>query len=216
MPFMRAPYPPARPGSAVRPRPPAAVPPAPHLRCSQDHGSHAGTCGGERGPAADGPHRYQEVPVKHLGNPFTRARPRHESEAARPGIRHRLAWLGLGRLRLRQSGARRPARGSCHDAFDRLVALYTEASTLRDCALVETRVGEDALSDGDELRANQHFGYSRHYDSRAEETEASIVRELDRLRHDRLDWQGLSESALTRARQRLYGAAELAGRPQFD
>lgn len=102
------------------------------------------------------------------------------------------------------------------NAYDRLVALYTELSTLRDCALVETRVGEDALSAGDDLRASQHFSYSRHYRRRAESAEASIQGELDRLRRAHLDWQRVSASALTRARQRLYGSSEVASRPQFD
>lgn len=107
-------------------------------------------------------------------------------------------------------------RRSAEAAYDRLVALYTEASTLRDCALVEVQVGEDALSYGDETRASQHFSYSRHYRRRAEDAEAAILGELERLRRERADWQRVSASALTRARQRLYGASELAARPQFD
>ncbi|MEJ2667410.1 MAG: hypothetical protein P8Z81_09980 [Deinococcales bacterium] len=107
-------------------------------------------------------------------------------------------------------------RGRVTDAHARLVALYTEASTLHDCALVETRVGEDALSYGDELKAAQHFAYSRHYRLRAQETQTSIGMELARLQQERTDWEQLSSTALTRARERLYGSAELAGRPQFD
>lgn len=141
------------------------------------------------GAAADHSQTPPEVPMKHLADRFRRA------IAMRP----------------RDHAPTHPEA-----AFDRLVALYTEVSTLRDCALVETRVGEDALSYGDALRANQHFSYSRHYRLRAEQAEASIHGELERLRRARLDWQRLSASALTRARQRLYGSSELSSRPQFD
>jgi len=167
--------------------------------------------------------------VKPLVNLFRRSQSRHEpTPATGPGPRGR-GWLGRvlelagceaaaparGRHRAAPAGAPRHPRPAGH-SYDRLVALYTEASTLRDCALVEIRVGEDALSYGDELRANQHFSYSRHYRLRAVEAESSIQGELERLRRERSDWERLSASALTRARQRLYGSPTLAARPQFD
>lgn len=184
--------------------------------------------------------------MKHPVNPFERRHTRlpadRDSRRAPLGI----GWFGLGRRRderpgHRAEGSRRrrpagtspnpPAAGrpggasrpgapassaTSDEAYDRLVALYTEASTLRDCALVEVRVGEDALSYGDELRASQHFGYSRHYRRRADEADASIRRELGRLRHERADWERVAASASMRARQRLYGSPALAARPQFD
>ncbi|HKI55847.1 MAG TPA: hypothetical protein VKB31_01740 [Trueperaceae bacterium] len=136
-------------------------------------------------------------------------------------------WLRLGRRRGARTATAPEGSGAgggpdaaldaeLNPAYDRLVALYTSASTLHDCALVETRVGEDALSYGDQLRASQHFAYSRHYRDRATEAEARIDSELDRLRRERHDWERVSASALTRARQRLYGAGTLARRPQFE
>ncbi len=136
-------------------------------------------------------------------------------------------WAWLQRLLptspVRRASASRPQRATSTGggvgrpparAYDHLVGLYTKASTLRDCALVETRVGEDALSYGDAVRAGQHFDYSRHYLRRARETEASIDLELARLRHQGDDWESLSRAALTRARERLYGSPDLGGRPQ--
>lgn len=164
--------------------------------------------------------------MKHLVARLLRPAARTRNRPALPA-RPSLAWLGLGRHRPGPTAGPRPRRNGRAAgggtgrrdpaaAFERLVALYTNASTLRDCALVETRVGEDALSYGDELRATQHFDYSRHYRLRADETEASIRHELARLRRERNDWERLSAAALTRARQRLYGADDLSGRPQFD
>jgi hypothetical protein len=98
--------------------------------------------------------------------------------------------------------------------FDRLVALYRRMMELRDRALVETRVGEDALSVGDELKATQHFSFGSHYRRRADELEAAI--------HHRLEaWQQthggcrLAAEALRAARERLYGSPEVENRPEF-
>lgn len=147
----------------------------------------------------------------------TRAVPPSASWLA--AVRRRLQGFCPSRLRRavapRSAHPDRPLQPAA-DTHARLVALFTEASTLHDCALVETRVGEDALSYGDELKATQHFAYSRHYRLRAQETQATIDLEIARLRRERTDWQQLSSAALTRARERLYGSPELAGRPQFD
>lgn len=151
--------------------------------------------------------------MKHLVSLFRPADPRTRRPRGRADDESP-RWRPRGRAGGpddRSTGAARAAAASDH-----LVALYAKAFTLRDCALVETRVAEDALSSGDEVRATQHFSYSRHYRQRADEAEAGIHAELRRLRWEGHDCERLSASALTRARKRLYGSPDLAARPQFD
>lgn len=96
--------------------------------------------------------------------------------------------------------------------FQRLVALYRRSLQLRDRALAETRVGEDALSIGDELKATQHFEFGGHYRRRADEVEAAIERLLATLQ---ATGGALAAEALRVARERRYGSPEADTRPEF-
>ena len=146
-----------------------------------------------------------EVPVKHLERP--NPSPRGLRRLLRPGPR---PWFHRS-----QPGAREahddPRTGSdaverdVHGAeFESLVDLYRNALRLRDRAHAETRVGEDALSVGDELKASQHFSFGDHYRRRAEALEEAARRRAIPV--------CLVEIASDRARQ-VYGADLALVRP---
>lgn len=156
-----------------------------------------------------------EVPVKHLERP--NPSPRGLRRLLRPGPR---PWFHRS-----QPGAREahddPRTGSdaverdVHGAeFESLVDLYRNALRLRDRARAETRVGEDALSIGDELKASQHFSFGDHYRRRAEALEGAARRRLAALRplHDGCR---LAAAAMRAARERLYGSPDVERRPEF-
>lgn len=98
--------------------------------------------------------------------------------------------------------------------FEQLVALHRRALQLRDRAIAETHVGEDALSLGDEIKATQHFSFGSHYRRRADELEAAIERVMATLRHSAAGAR-LAAEALRAAREELYGTAEAPTRPEF-
>ncbi len=99
--------------------------------------------------------------------------------------------------------------------FERLVTRYVRLSKLRDRALAETHVGEDALSVGDTLKATQHFASSEHYQRRARELESAIEHELERLALGHARGLEQAAEALRAARQRLYGSPDTHTRPEF-
>lgn len=99
--------------------------------------------------------------------------------------------------------------------FDRLVALYRRLLELRDRSLAETHVGEDALSVGDVVKAGQHFNYSGHYRQRAHQLEPVIQNQLEKLARAYDNGSDLAAVALRVARERLYGSADVPGRPEF-
>jgi len=112
------------------------------------------------------------------------------------------------------TGGPTPAPGAVLD-FERLVARYVRLSELRDRALAETRVGEDALSVGDALKASQHFAASEHYQGRARELETAIEHEVERRAlGDARELERAGE-ALRTARRRVYGSPEAHTRPEF-
>lgn len=99
--------------------------------------------------------------------------------------------------------------------FDRLVGLYRRMLELRDRALAETHVGEDALSLGDVVKATQHFRYGAHYRERAHQLEAVIQNQLEKLARAYENGGDLAAVALSVARERLYGSPDVLGRPEF-
>ena len=161
--------------------------------------------------------------MKHLDRPdhpprglrrLLRPGPRpwfHRPRPATPGARLG-AKMGADHETVIGAGA---AKDGAHGAdFDRLVALYRRLMQLRDRALVETRVGEDALSVGDELKASQHFSFGGHYRRRADELEGAIQRRLEALQQVH-GGRRLATEALRAARERLYGSSEVENRPEF-
>ena len=99
--------------------------------------------------------------------------------------------------------------------FDRLVTLYGKMLELRDRSLAEIRVGEDALSVGDVVKANQHFSFSGHYRQRAQQLDLVIQNQLEKLARAYANGTDLAAEALSVARERLYGSAEALARPEF-
>ncbi|MEJ2292487.1 MAG: hypothetical protein P8Y13_00310 [Deinococcales bacterium] len=99
--------------------------------------------------------------------------------------------------------------------FDRLVGLYRRMLELRDRSLAETRVGEDALSLGDVVKATQHFHFSDHYRQRAQQLEAVIQNQLEKLARAYENGSDLAAVALRVAREGLYGSPDVLGRPEF-
>lgn len=109
--------------------------------------------------------------------------------------------------------------------FEKLVALNVKALALFDRASVEISIGENALSDGYALKAEQHFG-SRHYRQRAEAAEAQtdelftvlairIGENTSRPALAASTPAALSAAAVSLARERRYGSARVEGQPQF-
>ena len=112
-----------------------------------------------------------------------------------------------------------PGHGTPHGwerhTFDRLVALYGKQLSLHDRALAETRVGEDALSVGDALKAAQHFDFGDDYRRRATELGRAIERHVAALSAASERAPALATTALRSARQRRYGSADVDERLPF-
>lgn len=146
-------------------------------------------------------------------NPFERRshEPRGLRDLLRPGPR---PWF-----RRTAAHAGGPAFGAAAAPeaalLERLTALYGRLLSLRDRALAETHVGEDALSVGDAVKAAQHFAFGDHYRSRAGDLERAIERKVAGLGRSADEAAALATEALRRARERRYGSAELDARPPF-
>lgn len=153
--------------------------------------------------------------MKHLERP--NPSPRGLRRLLRPGPR---PWFhrpepGALDARGRQAPGTDSAERDAHcEAFESLVDLYRNALQLRDRARVETRVGEDALSLGDELKASQHFSFGDHYRRRAEALEEAAHRRAAPLAQDH-DGGRLVTAAIRAARERLYGSPDVENRPEF-
>ncbi|MEJ2359700.1 MAG: hypothetical protein P8Y13_16705 [Deinococcales bacterium] len=107
-----------------------------------------------------------------------------------------------------------PARRQRVDTGE-IVTRYVLLSKLRDRALAETHVGEDALSVGDALKATQHFAFSEHYHRRAQGLEAAIQQEVETLAQGHAPGLEQAAEALRTARLRLYGSPDTHTRPEF-
>lgn len=155
--------------------------------------------------------------MKHLEKPSPK--PRGLRDLLRPGPRpwfRRPASTDPGeRDRERRSVDAEPAVPPEAHEFERLVSLCSRLLSLRDRALTETRVGEDALSVGDDLKAFQHFASGDHYRRRAGELEGVLRRQLEALTSGDDDGAELAAEAMRVARQRRYGSPDVDARPQF-
>ena len=153
--------------------------------------------------------------MKHLerSNPS----PRGLRRLLRPGPRpwfHRPEAASAEPRNDRASGTEAAERDAHGKEFESLVELFGHAMRLRDRARTETRVGEDALSIGDELKATQHFSFGEHYRRRAERLEAAAHRRAAPLEQDHEDCR-LTAAAIRTARAQLYGSPDLETRPEF-
>lgn len=153
--------------------------------------------------------------MKHLehANPS----PRGLRRLLRPGPRpwfHRPEAAATEPRNDRASGIEAAERDAHGTEFESLVELYAHAMRLRDRARAETRVGEDALSIGDELKASQHFSFGDHYRRRAERLEAAAHHRAAPLEQDHDDCR-LAAAAIRAARARQYGSPDLENRPEF-
>ena len=101
--------------------------------------------------------------------------------------------------------------------FEQLIALYREVLELRDKTDVEAYTGDDALADGHLLKAEQHYRYSHQYRQVCEKKVEEAARFLkERGPFKQPTSQALSLQARAKARQRLYGCADIMQQPFVD
>jgi hypothetical protein len=102
--------------------------------------------------------------------------------------------------------------------LERLVALYVSMLDLQDRANAEAYAGDDARTAGHLITAEQHYASSHNYRQRAAEKTQEVAQLLLGLKllHDEATVADLNGRAKAEARRRLYGSAELGGRPFLE
>lgn len=94
--------------------------------------------------------------------------------------------------------------------YETLIDLYVDFLKLTDNATNESYTGDNAMTEGYLLKAEQHYRYAQDYRNRAQHLYDTIQK---LLKDSSVDTAATSSKLEQEARQRMYGAKDITARP---